>query len=122
MLATGSQPMHSWPEEAIWWVNDSDLVVGDDIVASAVANARVAHAVRDLQVIGLWRVTPRVVGSSRPFVWSVSGGMKDLNTLIPQDSGVSLTTASGIDEAGEIVGAGVVSGPAVHGYMLVPGN
>lgn len=110
-------------------VNDSDLVVGYDIVAIAGgAVAHVAHIVTDHS--GLWRVGgiahDLLVGTSQPFVWSATTGMVDLNMLIPQDSGWSLTTASGIDKAGEIVGAGVVSGPtgpvAVHGFMLIPRN
>ena len=113
-------------------LNDSDLIVGFDLAAQAsaavarVARAGVAHVVSDS---GLWRVAgvahDLLVGTSRPFVWSPSTGMQDLNSLI-SDSEWSLLTASGIDKAGEIVGAGVVSGPAgpvaVHGFMLIPGN
>jgi probable HAF family extracellular repeat protein len=113
-------------------VNDSDLVVGYDIVAQGGAVAHIvgggvaAHVVSDS---GLWRVGgvahDLLVGTSRPFVSSPSTGMQDLNSLI-SDSEWSLLTASGIDQTGEIVGAGVLSGPAgpvaVHGFMLISGN
>jgi hypothetical protein len=78
-------------------MNDSDLVVGSDLTPLATAPmARVQAApgiVADLEVIGLWRMGTRgraiahdaVIGSARPFIWSATTGMEDLNTLIPQD-------------------------------------
>jgi probable HAF family extracellular repeat protein len=74
-------------------VNDNDLVIG-------VSN---------------------LAGHALPFVFSVTTGMVDLNSLIAADSGWELATASGIDQDGRIVGAGVVSG-AVHGFLLTPEN
>jgi hypothetical protein len=72
-------------------INDADLVVGHD------GNA----------VVGF-----------RAFVWSSASGMIDLNGLI-SDPAWRLLDATGIDQAGKIVGAGVVSG-ATHGFMLIP--
>jgi hypothetical protein len=113
-------------------INDSDLVVGDELTplaTGAMASMQAApRIVADPEVSGLWRVGTRgraiahdvVIGSSRPFVWSATTGMEDLNTLIPSDSGWTLETSSGIDRAGEIVGAGLVDGAAIHGFMLTP--
>jgi probable HAF family extracellular repeat protein len=82
-----------------------------------------------------------VVGTStsgaggHAFHWSSTAGMQDLNTLIPSSSGVVLTSALGINNAGLIVAIGVVttdrSGPVdpddthvhagpIHAYILTP--
>jgi probable HAF family extracellular repeat protein len=72
---------------------------------------------------------------ARAFHWSSDTGMQDLNTLIPSNSGVVLTAAVGINNAGLIVAIGVVttdrSGPVdiddthvhsglTHAYILTP--
>ena len=45
--------------------------------------------------------------------------MKDLNKLIPAHSGWILTEASGINDAGQIVGSGTFHG-AQRGFVLNP--
>lgn len=82
-----------------------------------------------------------VVGTStaamggHAFLWSSSTGMQDLNTLIPTDSGVILTSAIGINNAGRILAIGAVTidrsqplnlddthhhaGP-IHAFLLTP--
>jgi probable HAF family extracellular repeat protein len=67
----------------------------------------------------------QVVGDSggRAFVTDLYGGpMLDLNTLIPPDSGwVRLFTATGINDAGQIIGTGVLPGyENDHAYLLTP--
>lgn len=57
--------------------------------------------------------------SGRPFVWSESKGMQDLNTLINPFSGWVLNTATDINEKGQIVGSGTRNGQ-VRGYLLTP--
>ena len=53
-----------------------------------------------------------VVGSSgsglgmRAFLWTPADGMRDLNTLIPADSNIILTSAEAINDAGEIAATG----------------
>jgi probable HAF family extracellular repeat protein len=53
-----------------------------------------------------------VVGSSgsglgmRAFLWTAADGMRDLNTLIPADSNLVLTSAEAINDAGEIAATG----------------
>ena len=74
-------------------------------------------------------------GAGHAFHWSSSTGMHDLNTLIPSSSGVILTSALGINNAGLIVAIGVVttdhSGPVdtddthvhagqTHAFILTP--
>src|SRR5262249_9738458 len=45
--------------------------------------------------------------------------MRDLNALIPPGSGWVLTTANGINDAGQITGAGTFNGQT-HAYVLTP--
>ena len=54
------------------------------------------------------------------FMWpsSTSPGI-DLNTVIPPDSGWELAVARGVNNRGEIVGAGFLNG-ALHAYVLIP--
>jgi probable HAF family extracellular repeat protein len=64
-----------------------------------------------------------VVGYSgqlgRAWVWAGSGGVNDLNGLIPKNSGWFLTYAWGINDAGQIVGQGT-SPSGVHAFLLTP--
>jgi hypothetical protein len=46
--------------------------------------------------------------------------MVDLNTLIPNDSGWTLTAASSINDAGQITGWGVNPNGLQHAYLLTP--
>jgi hypothetical protein len=45
--------------------------------------------------------------------------MKDLNTLIPRNSGWELTSAKSINDAGQIVGNGVINGQN-HAFLATP--
>ncbi|MGH9454436.1 MAG: hypothetical protein ACRD2O_10765, partial [Terriglobia bacterium] len=59
------------------------------------------------------------------FIWQ-DGVMTDLNTLIPEDSNLSIISASNINDRGQISGMGtVVSGPhtgEIHAYLLTPSD
>jgi probable HAF family extracellular repeat protein len=55
----------------------------------------------------------------RPFLWTESEGMRDLNTLVPLTSGWVLTSASDINIWGQIVGSGTRNGQP-HGFLLTP--
>lgn len=73
--------------------------------------------------------------SGHAFYWSAHTGIKDLNTLIPSASGVILTSAVGINNAGWILALGAVTidksqplqlddtkhhaGP-IHAFVLIP--
>jgi probable HAF family extracellular repeat protein len=60
---------------------------------------------------------------SHGFIWQ-DGVMTDLNALIPADSGLSIISASNINDRGQISGmATVVSGPNtgdIHAFLLTP--
>ena len=69
-----------------------------------------------------------VVGSSdtlfgrRAFIWDGAHGMRDLNDLIPKNSGWNrLTKATQINNQGMILGEGVYLGKKRH-FLLVPKN
>ena len=55
----------------------------------------------------------------RPFIWTERSGMRDLNTLIPRNSGWVLQSATDINVWGQIVGSGTRNGQP-HGFLLTP--
>jgi len=69
----------------------------------------------------LYNRTLGFAAQGRPFIWSPRHGMKDLNGLIGRHPQWVLTTASGINDWGEIVGEGTRNGEP-HGYLLMPIN
>jgi probable HAF family extracellular repeat protein len=83
-------------------MQDLGVLAGDDESSAAAIN-----------ILG------QVVGTSgsRAFHWSPSMGMQDLNTLIPPDSGWTLSSATGINVFGQIVGDGTVNGQ-YHAFLL----
>jgi hypothetical protein len=79
------------------------------------------------QIIGSYNfgTLPKWGGITHAFLGSLSPGTPgwggvDLNTLIPQDSGWILTSATGINNAGQIVGYGIGPGGVYGGYELTP--
>jgi len=69
-----------------------------------------------------------VVGSSRvtgdttehAFFYSANTGMVDLNTLLPSDSGWTLTQATAINDSGQITGFGTNPSGLTHAFLLTP--
>jgi probable HAF family extracellular repeat protein len=57
--------------------------------------------------------------SNRAFLSLNGGPIVDLNSLVANASGWTLTTATGISDSGQIVGIGTVNGTP-HGFLLVP--
>lgn len=73
------------------------------------------------QVVGSSWLSPTLTSLYLPdqyhaFLWE-AGGMTDLNTLIPADSGWVLTAATAINDQGDIVGQGLLGG-RMHGFLL----
>ncbi len=54
------------------------------------------------------------------FVWDGSNDMRDLNNLVGNAGGWVLISATAINDAGEIVGTGLLNGEA-HGFLLTSG-
>jgi hypothetical protein len=57
----------------------------------------------------------------RAFAWAGSQGFRDLNSLVPSDSGWKLESAAAINDRGEIVGSGEFRGDD-RGFLLIPQN
>lgn len=71
----------------------------------------------------------QIVGSSFPcadegpqhaVLWERPGPATDLNTLIGSGSGLTLTSATSINDAGEITGQAVLANGDEHAYVLIP--
>ena len=52
-------------------------------------------------------------------IWTQKGGMKDLNNLIPPNSGWVLVLANSINNSGQITGYGTINGEN-HAFLLTP--
>ncbi|HYM79759.1 MAG TPA: HAF repeat-containing protein [Candidatus Dormibacteraeota bacterium] len=59
--------------------------------------------------------------SAHAMVWTSSGGMQDLNSLIPATSGWTLINANAINNVGQITGYGSKNGHN-HAFVLTPVN
>ena len=68
------------------------------------------------QVVGWSQIAS---GAAHAFLYT-AGSMQDLNSLIPPSSGIVLTSAVGIDAAGEIIAYGTDAGGQSHEYLLTP--
>ena len=60
-------------------------------------------------------------GATHAMIWTQSEGMRDLNSLIPSNSGWELINANAINKLGQITGYGVIGGHN-HGFLLTPSN
>ena len=58
-------------------------------------------------------------GDNHAFIWTKKKGMRDLNNLIPKNSGWVLHHAASVSAAGQIVGYGTINGED-HGFLLKP--
>ena len=70
------------------------------------------------QVVGVSSPSFFSSDGERAFVYD-GGAMQDLNTLVPATSGLVLTSASDINDAGQIVASGLVNGVS-HAFLLTP--
>ncbi len=58
-------------------------------------------------------------GNTHAFLWTPTGGMVDLNTMVDPSKGWVLTSATGINASGMIVGTGTIGGQ-VRAFLLTP--
>ena len=77
----------------------------------------VAFGVNDSdEVVGYGDIS---TGAPHAFLWTQAAGMRDLNSLIPANSGWVLINANAINRLGQITGYGTFSGHN-HGFLLSP--
>jgi probable HAF family extracellular repeat protein len=93
-------------------VTDLGVPAGDDLSRARGIN-------EDGAVVGEWRVLIDGQQRFKAFVYE-GGQMKDLNGLIPADSGWDLTGAQAINETGQIVGSGTINGET-HAFLYEDG-
>ena len=74
-----------------------------------------------LRLVG--KSTPRSTAlrewKARAFLWDAAGGMRDLNNHIITDDDWVLLIARGVNDGGQIVGAGLHAG-VLRAYRLTP--
>jgi probable HAF family extracellular repeat protein len=68
------------------------------------------------QIVGF---SNTVTSTSDAMIWTQKGGMKDLNSLIPPNSGWVLVLANWINNSGQITGYGTINGEN-HAFLLTP--
>lgn len=139
--ATGMQDLGTLPgggDSSANALNDLGQVAGGSDCGSACQHAvlwsSVAGGAQDLGVLpgttfsGAYGINNHgaVVGSAgyidnadHAFIWTPTGGMQDLNDLIPQNSGWTLEYAFAINDNGQIAGWGVLNGQE-RGFLLMP--
>jgi probable HAF family extracellular repeat protein len=99
---------------AVLW--DTSYKVHDLGVISG-GNYSIAFAVNDSNVVvGYGNLSNN---AAHAMIWTSSGGMKDLNSLIPATSGWVLVNANSINNVGQIVGYGL-KGTHNHAFLLTP--
>jgi len=109
---THSPPMVQTPHLLPMTHASGDISLGTLGGTNGVANA----LNNSNQVVGWSQIAS---GAQHAYLYS-NGTMQDLNSLIPSSSGFVLTSAVGIDSAGEIVAYGTNSSGQTNEYLLTP--
>ncbi len=101
---------------AVLW-DTSDKI--QDLGTLPGGNYSIAFGVNSSSVVvgygNLWN------NAAHAMVWTSTGGMQDLNSLIPSNSGWVLINANAINALGQITGYGTKGG-ANHSFLLTPVN
>jgi hypothetical protein len=110
------------PMHAVLWtrsgaIRDLGTLSGDALSAASKINffGPVIGSSGNSLVFDYQGGPPEVIG--RPFVWCERRGMRDLNTLIPTNSGWVLNSVADINNWGQIVGRGTRNGQP-RGFLL----
>jgi probable HAF family extracellular repeat protein len=113
IVGTSRPTNPSLPSRAVLWTGGGIVNLG------VLPSYAYSSAANDINASG------EVVGDSRtaagiyhPFLWE-EGTMTDLNNLIPANLGWDLTSASAINDFGQIVGYGTLNGKT-RGFLLSP--
>jgi probable HAF family extracellular repeat protein len=80
----------------------------------------VAFGINDSgQVVGYANISDN---AAHAMLWTSTGGMQDLNDLIPAGTGWVLINANAINDAGQITGYGTKNGTRNYAFLLTPTN
>jgi len=110
----GSRTGGHW--HAVMWDTSGNI---QDLGLIPGGNYSIAFAVNDSNVVvGYGNLSDN---AAHAMIWTSVSGMRDLNSLIPADSGWVLVNANAINDVGQIVGYGVKDGYN-HAFLLTPGN
>jgi probable HAF family extracellular repeat protein len=91
----------------------------DDLGTLPGGNYSVAFGINDIsQIVGYGNIADN---AAHAMLWSSTGGMQDLNNLIPSNSGWVLINANAINASGQITGYGTKGGHN-HAFLLTPSN
>jgi probable HAF family extracellular repeat protein len=108
----GSSTKGLW--HAVMWNTSHEI---QDLGVLSGGTYSIAFAINDSKVVvGYGNIFTNAVHAS---IWTPSGGMEDLNTLIPANSGWVLINANAINGAGRITGYGTKNGHN-HAFLLTP--
>jgi probable HAF family extracellular repeat protein len=113
---TGSVVGSSGDEAFLWNAREGIQGLGSLDPACFQSDARAIN--NKGTVVGYGCVT-NTTTPSHAFVWDRTQGMLDLNKLVSLSAGDVLNVAYGINEDGQIVGAGILGG-ALHAFLAKP--
>jgi probable HAF family extracellular repeat protein len=101
---------------AVKW-NKSNKI--DDLGLLPGGTYSVAYAINSSEVVvGYGNIADN---AAHAMIWTSTGGMQDLNSLIPAHSGWVLVSANSINDSGQITGYGVKNGYN-HAFVLTPSH
>jgi len=104
------------PEDAFLWTKEAGMQDLGRFPGAIATGPPCCHTINNKgQIVG---VSIDANLNERAIVWQGKTPV-DLNTLIPQNSGWYLVCAQGINDAGEIVGFGMING-SMHAYLAKP--
>jgi probable HAF family extracellular repeat protein len=110
----GSKTGGHW--HAVLW-NSSNTIQDLGVISGGTYS--IAFGVNDSSVVvGYGNLSNN---AAHAMVWTSAGGMKDLNSLIPANSGWVLINANAINNVGQITGYGTKGGRN-HAFILTPTN
>ena len=116
VVGSVAEPGTSNIQDAALWQNGALTVLGG-IGGIQYNQANAINAAG--QIVGT--ANPECQPCAAPIAWlrEPGGSLTALSTLIPASSGWTLQQANGINDRGQIVGAGLHNG-TLHGYLLTP--
>jgi probable HAF family extracellular repeat protein len=111
----------SSPLRALFWADPKRHTVGQDLGTLGGSSgyfsfSSVANSINNSSQIVGYSYTPD--GEQRAVIWE-DGVLVDLNTQLPIEAGWTLSSATRINNAGQIIGTGLVNGQE-QGYLLTP--